>query len=85
MHPAIVQYAAMRAVLAFGIVMLVAACSGDPKSYGITGPGQNPITPVAPMADPNASSPAPGVPTSNSYYGSSIGPIPSSSGFFGYN
>ncbi|MFL5281018.1 MAG: hypothetical protein ACJ8AW_08450 [Rhodopila sp.] len=84
-HPAFVHYAAMRAVLAFGAVMLLAACSGGPGAYGITGPGPQPVAPVNPMADPDATAPPPGVPTTDSYYGSSIGPIPSSSGFFGYN
>jgi hypothetical protein len=76
----------MRAVLAFSTVILLAACSGDPRSYGITGPGQQSLAPVTVPVDPDASTSTPGVPTSSSYYyGSSIGPIQSNSGFFGYN
>jgi hypothetical protein len=29
----------MRAILALGLLIALAACSGDPKSFGITGPG----------------------------------------------
>jgi hypothetical protein len=36
----------MRAILALGLLIVLAACSGDPKSYGITGPGVRPV-PVA--------------------------------------
>jgi hypothetical protein len=79
------QYKPMRAVLVMGLLISLAACSGDPKSYGITGPGQQPIAPVAPTPDPNGSTVTPGVPTPGSYYGSSIGPIPSNSGYYGYN
>jgi len=81
------QYKPMRAVLVLGLLISVTACSGDPKSYGITGPGQHPVTPgVGSIANPDSSTtPTPGVPTPDSYYGSSIGPIPSSSGFYGYN
>jgi len=75
----------MRAVFAFSVMMLLAACSGDPRTYGITGPGQQSLAPVAAPVDPDASTPTPGVPTAGSYYGSSIGPIRSNSGFFGYN
>jgi len=75
----------MRAALAFSAMILLAACSGDPKSYGITGPGQQTPAPVVSPLDSNASTPTPGVPTAGSYYGSSIGPIPTNSGFFGYN
>jgi len=74
----------MRAVLAFGLLMLLVACSGDPQSYGITGPGPQPAPVVVP-ADTDTSNPIPGVPTSGSYYGPSNGPIPSTGRFFGYN
>jgi hypothetical protein len=36
----------MRAILALGLLIVLAACSGDPKSFGITGPGNQP-TPAA--------------------------------------
>jgi hypothetical protein len=76
---------AVRAVLAFGFLMLLAACSGDPRSYGITGPGPQPAPVVLPADTADTSNPVPGVPTSGSYYGPSNGPIKSNSRFFGYN
>jgi len=36
----------MRAILALGLLIVLTACSGDPKSFGITGPGAQP-TPAA--------------------------------------
>ena len=33
---------AMRVFPALGLLVLLAACSGDPRSYGITGPGSGP-------------------------------------------
>jgi hypothetical protein len=80
----IAHNAAMRVVLVLGFLSLLAACSGDPKSYGITGPGPQ-AAPVAPAVDQEQSNPVPGVSTSGSYYGPSNGPIKSNSGFFGYN
>jgi hypothetical protein len=37
----------MRAVLALGLLIALAACSGDPKSFGITGPGIQPVPAAA--------------------------------------
>jgi hypothetical protein len=33
----------MRAILVLGLLIVLAACSGDPKSFGITGPGTQPV------------------------------------------
>jgi hypothetical protein len=62
----------------------LAACSGGPKALGITGPGPQ-AAPVAPSDDIDSGTGTPGVSTSGSYYGPSVGPIKSNSGFFGYN
>jgi hypothetical protein len=37
----------MRAILALGLLIALAACSGDPKSFGITGPGTHPVPAAA--------------------------------------
>jgi hypothetical protein len=37
----------MRSILALGFLIVLAACSGDPKSYGITGPGAQPAPAAA--------------------------------------
>jgi hypothetical protein len=37
----------MRAVLALGLLIALAVCSGDPKSFGITGPGIQPVPAAA--------------------------------------
>jgi hypothetical protein len=37
----------MRAIFALGLLIILAACSGDPKSYGITGPGAQPVRTAA--------------------------------------
>lgn len=72
----------MRAVTALGLVLALAACSGDPRSYGITGPGP---PPPPPSAGDDTGTPL-GTPTSGSYYGPSTGPIMGGgSGFWGYN
>jgi uncharacterized lipoprotein YajG len=62
----------------------LAACSADPKSLGITGPGPQ-IVPAPPSADMDSGTGTPGVSTTGSYYGPSVGPIKSNSGFYGYN
>lgn len=73
----------MRAILTLGCLIALSACSGDPKSFGITGPGPQ-GTPSGPVFQvPGETSP--GVSTSGSYYGPSNGPVKSNSGFFGYN
>jgi len=70
-------------VLLVGLLGL-AACSGDPKALGITGPGPQPA-PTPPSADIDSGTGSPGVSTSGSFYGPSVGPIKSNSGFYGYN
>ena len=83
------QNAAMRTVFAFGLLLCLAACSGDPRSYGITGPGTNTHTdaPSMPGTDPVAgdNDTAPGVSTSGSSYGPTNGPIRGRTGYYGYN
>jgi hypothetical protein len=74
----------MRMVLALGLLSLLAACSGDPRSFGITGPGSGPA-PVAPATDSADTAPKPGVSTTGPTYGPSIGPSGGNSGFWGYN
>lgn len=75
----------MRTILALISLLVLSACSGDPKSFGITGPGVQPVAPVVPSANTPDSSPTPGVTTSGSQYGPSYGPTTGSSGFWGYN
>lgn len=62
----------------------LAACSADPKALGITGPGPQ-AAPTPPSEDTDSGLGSPGVSTSGSYYGPSVGPIKSNSGFYGYN
>jgi hypothetical protein len=77
----------MRVALAFGLLLAVAVagCSGDPRSFGITGPGVQAVVPPAAAATGADTSPTPGAPTSGTYYGPSNGPITGGSGFWGYN
>jgi hypothetical protein len=74
----------MHMLILLGVLVGLSACSGDPKSFGITGPGPQ-AAPVAPGVNDDSGNPVPGVSTSGSYYGPSNGPIKSNSGFFGYN
>jgi hypothetical protein len=37
----------MRAILALGLLIVLTACSSDPKSFGITGPGVQPVPAAA--------------------------------------
>ncbi len=69
----------LLAVLACGILT---ACSGDPRSLGITGPGVQAVPP--PEADPGNATPA-GVTQSGTTYGPSYGPVRGPTGFWGYN
>jgi hypothetical protein len=75
----------MRALVALGFLMFLAACSGNPQSYGITGPGSQP-EPVAqsPETTPDTA-PTPGVTTTGPMYGPSSVPSNGNSGFWGYN
>ena len=70
---------ALLAVLACGIL---AACSGDPKSLGITGPGVRVESP--PNADPGDGVAA-GFQPAGTSYGTSIAPTRGQTGFWGYN
>jgi hypothetical protein len=74
----------MRSVLAFGLLIFLAACSGDPRSYGITGPGAQPA-PAAPSTPSPDTAPVPGVTTSGTPYGPTPMPSTGGSGFWGYN
>jgi hypothetical protein len=74
----------MRAVLALGLLTALAACTSDPRAFGITGPGPQPA-PVGPTADSTDSAPTPGMSTSGSMYGPTNRPSTGASGFWGYN
>jgi hypothetical protein len=73
----------MRLVAGLGLLFLLTACSGDPRSYGITGPGAEPAPIVAPAGA--EATPVPGVATTGTPYGPSSGATTGISGFFGYN
>jgi hypothetical protein len=73
----------MRATLVLGSILLLTACSGDPRSYGITGPGAPRALAPSPQASADTA-PTPGVPTLG-YYGPTRGPSAGDSGFWGYN
>ncbi len=75
----------MRALWVVGSFLALTACSGDPRSYGITGPGSQPPPAAMPGPTGDDTSAIPGVPTSGSYYGPSNGPMTGGSGFWGYN
>ena len=74
----------MHKFVLFIALLGLSGCSADPKALGITGPGPQAV-PVVRDPGQDADSPMPGVSTSGSQYGPSIGPINSNSGFFGYN
>jgi hypothetical protein len=74
----------MRALIALGLLTVLAACSGDPRDYGITGPGPPPAKVVHHEDEPDTS-PTPGVTTTGTSYGPSTGPVTGTSGFWGYN
>ena len=74
----------MRTLMTLGMLIALAACSGDPRAYGITGPGSQPA-PAAPSVDTPDASTAPGVTTSGTSYGPSSRPTTGASGFWGYN
>jgi hypothetical protein len=75
----------MRSVLALGFLTLLTACSGDPRSYGITGPNTE-APPAAPaeVAAPDSVA-VPGVTTTGPMYGPTQGPLTGNSGYWGYN
>ena len=74
----------MRAILVLGFLVSLAACSGGPGAYGITGPGTQPA-PTVPTVDTPEAAPAPGVTTWGTPYGPTNAPTTGSSGFWGYN
>jgi hypothetical protein len=74
----------MRLVFALSSLIVLAACSGDPKSWGLTGPGPQQAPPEAPVAAPDTS-PTPGVTTTGPTYGPTFGPTGGNNGFWGYN
>ena len=65
------QSAGMCKVLALGLLSFLAACSGDPRSFGITGPGAGPPPVAPPVASPDTA-PAPAVSMTGPTYGPSI-------------
>jgi hypothetical protein len=69
------------AILAFACGVLT-ACSGDPRSLGITGPGVQTVPP--PVTDPGNGIPT-GTPGAGTNYGSFYGSTPGPTGFWGYN
>ena len=64
------------------LLLCLAACSGDPRAYGITGPGVPPSPPVQP--DDSALG-QPGIPDSSTVYGPSVTPSTGPNKFWGYN
>jgi hypothetical protein len=77
------QSAGMRWVIGLGLLFVLAACSGDPRSYGITGPGAQPAPVAAPAGAEDT--PSPGVTTTGTSFGPSTGATTGASGFWGYN
>jgi hypothetical protein len=74
------QYPAMR----HGLILLLiglAACSGDPRDYGITGPAAPPPMPVENPADLGGS----GLPDATTTYGPSSAPSTGRGRFWNYN
>jgi hypothetical protein len=70
--------------IVLGLLVLLSACSGDPKSWGITGPGgaSQPAASNDPV--PEATTP-PGMSTTGSTYGPTGGASSGTSGYWGYN
>jgi hypothetical protein len=64
------------------LLLCLAACSGDPRAYGITGPGRPPQPPVQPD---DATLTQPGLPNSGSAYGPSVNPSTGNGRFWGYD
>jgi hypothetical protein len=75
--------AAMRPHLILLATLALAACSGDPRSLGITGPGTTPAASAEPAG--MDSTPSPGAPSTGTYYGPTNRPVTGASGFWGYN
>ncbi|HEX2941644.1 MAG TPA: hypothetical protein VHO91_11390 [Rhodopila sp.] len=68
-----------------GFPLLLAACSGGPQAWGITGPGGAQAAAPAMPADPQETNAVPGVVTTGPSYGPNNGPTAGSSGYYGYN
>jgi len=81
----VAQNAVMRTILAFGLLIVLAGCSGGPAAYGITGPGSQPVAVVVPPAETPDTAPTPGVTTTGTSFGPSNRPTTGTSGFWGYN
>ncbi len=75
----------MRALSALALLIVLTGCSGDPRSYGITGPGTAPAPVIASPAETPDAAPMPGVSTTGSSYGPNSRPNTGTSGFWGYN
>ena len=73
----------MRTLLVLTVMTALSACAGDPRSYGITGPGTRPAPAAAPMG--MDADQVPGVPTYGTFYGPTNTPVTGTSGFWGYN
>jgi hypothetical protein len=69
-------------IVAIVLLLCLAACSGNPAAYGITGPGRAPSPPEQPD---DASVGQPGLPDASAVYGPSLAPSTGPSGFWGYN
>ncbi len=81
----ICQNISMRLLFILGCFGFLAACSGDPKALGITGPGLQ-TTPRPSPAFGEDTGANPGAPISGTYFGpSNNGPVTGASGFWGYN
>lgn len=72
-----------RRLLPLAAACLLAACSGDPRALGITGPGAS-AAPPPPPQEQGESAPL-GAPQVGTPYGISIAPTTGTSGFWGYN
>jgi len=70
----------MRASAALVLMLGLSACSGDPASYGITGPGMQPVPgPSGTTVD------APAIPNTGSTYGPSVVPSTGNGNYWNYN
>ncbi len=71
----------MRAAAALLFLLGLAACSGDPAAYGITGPGA--MRPVPGPRDTTVDAPA--IPDTGTVYGPSVVPSTGGGHYWGYN
>ena len=77
----------MKTLVALTLPLLLAACGSSPRSLGITGPGQQPLSagPSMPTINNQDTNGATGVPTTGTFYGPNNGPTAGGSGYYGYN